>query len=103
MAIKGKNRGIAYQNKMFRTMSIIVLIASDWKCEACSMVSISNEVHHCNHDNQSNHPSNLMVLCKSCHAQVTRSKILLMPKWIELNKSMYTKAIETFNNLQSAL
>jgi hypothetical protein len=46
---------------------VIILLRDEFKCVVCSLVSISNHVHHCDKDKQNNDPLNLVTLCPKCH------------------------------------
>jgi len=103
MAIKGSNRGKAYTQRTFMAMKHLILLRDDCTCYMCRKVNPSNEVHHVDHDNQNNHPNNLMVLCKSCHATITRSKFVFT-NFIEDKKFEIQQAIvKYFNLVQNSL
>jgi 5-methylcytosine-specific restriction endonuclease McrA len=82
--LKGKERSKAYNARIYQTVRTLILFRDDGECLNCKSVSFSNEAHHLNHDNQNNSPDNLVTLCKSCHAMVTRSKaVIKLPNQIQ--------------------
>jgi 5-methylcytosine-specific restriction endonuclease McrA len=42
-------------------------------CEHCGTTA-DLDVHHCDLNPDNNHPENLIVLCRSCHAEVHRQR-----------------------------
>jgi 5-methylcytosine-specific restriction endonuclease McrA len=46
-----------------------VLAAWGHKCAACGATGVALEVHHRDHDHTNNASTNLVPLCKPCHAR----------------------------------
>ena len=66
-----------YQSKLYKALRGYLLISRHQKCELCNYKSLSNEVHHIDHDSRNNNIENLMLLCKRCHAIIHKSKNII--------------------------
>ena len=57
--IDAKNRRALYPHRFVYT--------GEWVCSRCGSTS-DLVIHHADHDHDNNDPSNLVCLCRSCHA-----------------------------------
>ena len=66
-----------YRNKDYLNKRGYLHILHDSKCQLCNYKSISNEVHHKDHDNCNNELDNLILLCKQCHEIIHKGKHII--------------------------
>ena len=67
--------GQAHNSIEFRNCKSIILFIYDYKCQLCSFISRTNDVHHIDCNNSNNSLFNLIPLCKNCHKLVHKNKI----------------------------
>lgn len=88
-----------YQSKVFRVLSVLALVAADFKCQICSKKNYGNQVHHIDFDNRNNHPSNLSVLCADCHRFVGKQRFRLEDNAFFADYALRFKALEVYKFL----
>lgn len=78
----------------FNKIKPIILFAFDYKCAICNHFSISNHVHHQDHNFMNNDCYNFVVLCSDCHKIAHKTRMII-------NVQYTAHQVEIFNKLNS--